>query len=115
MRGRIGDEARIEHIKDCIEEIENAIKDYDFEKFSKNHVLRIAIVKWLEIIGEAANHITDELKERYPAVEWRKIVGLRNLVIHEYFRIDFRIVWDAAIFFLPVLKKEIETIKLDLT
>ena len=96
-----------------IDEIERAVKGIEFEEFSKNHVLRIAVVKWLEIIGEAANHVTEKTKERYSNIEWYKMIGLRNIVIHEYFRIDFGIIWDAAINFLPQLKKEMLTINLD--
>jgi uncharacterized protein with HEPN domain len=113
MRGRIGDNARISHIVEYIDEIEKAIEDVNFESFCSNHVLRIAVVKWLEIIGEAANNITDETKDKYPGVEWHKMIGLRNIVVHEYFRIDFGIIWDAATVFLLQLKKEIGTIKLD--
>ena len=114
MKGNQGDHTRIKHILDCIEEIEIAIASFTFESFCQNHVLRIAIVKWLEIIGEAANHITDETKNKCPDVEWQKMIGLRNIVIHEYFRIDYGIIWDAATNFLAQLKKEIQTINLNL-
>ena len=113
MRGSIGDDARIKHILDCIGEIESAITGFTFEGFSSNHVLRIAVVKWLEIIGEAANHITDETKNKYEEIEWQKMIGLRNIVVHEYFRIDFGIIWDAASVFLPLLKKELWNINTD--
>jgi len=109
----MGDKARIDHILEFAQEIQKAIEGYDWDKFSSNHVLRIAVVKWLENIGEAANHITDETKNKCSGVEWQKIVGLRNIVVHEYFRIDFKVVWDAATVFLPKLKKEIENIRLD--
>ncbi len=66
MRGRIGDDARISHIIEYINEIEKAIEGVNFESFCSNHVLRIAVVKWLEIIGEAANNITDEQKINTP-------------------------------------------------
>jgi len=67
----------------------------------------------LEIIGEAANHIADESKTKNSGVEWQKIVGLRNILVQEYFRIDFGIVWDAAAVFLLQRKKDLETINLD--
>jgi len=108
MKGKIGDEARLNHIIECIEEIENAVKGNTFESFKDNHVLRIAVVKWLEIIGEAANHITDETKNSFKDVEWQKIVGLRNIVVHEYFGIDYRIIWNAATLFLGDLKINIQ-------
>ena len=82
------------------------------ESFIDDHVLRIAVVKWLEMIGEAANHITDETKNKYRDVEWQKIISLINIVVHEYFRIDYRIIWDAATIFLIQLKKEISIINL---
>lgn len=111
MKGKIGDAARLNHITDCIGEIENALTGLTFEAFSENHIVRIAVVKWLEIIGEAANHITDETKNQYPEIEWQKMIGLRNIVVHEYFRIDYNIIWDASVYFLNQLKKELETIK----
>ena len=111
MKGKIGDAARINHIKECIDEIEVALTGLTYDTFSENHVLRIAIVKWLEIIGEAANHITNETKNQYPEIEWQKMIGLRNLVVHEYFRIDYNIIWDASVYFLVELKKGLETIK----
>jgi uncharacterized protein with HEPN domain len=110
MKDSIGDEARIMHITECIEEIKKSLEGYDFEKFSNNHVLRIAVVKWLEIIGEAANHITEQTKNKNPQIEWLKMIGLRNIVVHEYFRIDYRIIWDAATFFLDELEREISTL-----
>lgn len=115
MKGIISDHARLSHIKECIDEIETALKGYDYDGFCNNHVLRIAIVKWLEIIGEATNHITNETKDKYPSIEWQKIIGLRNIVVHEYFRIDYNIIWDAATHFLGFMKKELETINLDET
>jgi len=111
MKGSIGDGARINHILECIKEIETSIEGYTLETFSHNHILRIAVVKWLEIIGEAANHITEETKNKTPEIEWHKIIGLRNIVIHEYFRIDYGIIWDAATTFLLQLKNEMDTIK----
>jgi len=112
MRGNISDTARIEHILDSALQVEEVLTGYTFERFNGDPILRLAIVKLLEIVGEAANHITEETKSRNRNIEWHKMIGLRNLVIHEYFRIDYRIVWDAAVVFLPTLKKEIETINL---
>ncbi|OSZ82637.1 hypothetical protein CAP35_05055 [Chitinophagaceae bacterium IBVUCB1] len=110
MKGRFGDNARIEHIKECILEIETAMAGQSYEQFLENHVLRIAVVKWLEIIGEAANHISTELKERSTEIEWNKIISLRNIVVHEYFGINYHIIWEAATIFLNDLKIKIERI-----
>ncbi len=69
----------------------------------------------LEIIGEAANHFSDELFKRYETIEWAEIVGLRNLPGHEYFGIDLRIVWQIIQNNLPRLKKNIKLILKELT
>ncbi len=113
MKGSLGDKARLEHIKECIEEIKSAVAGHTFETFSNNHVLRIAVVKWLEIIGEASKHISQETKGRTESVEWHKIAGLRNIVVHEYFGIDYRVIWNTATIFLKNLEDEIAAIETD--
>lgn len=110
MKDKLSDEVRLRHIHECIREIESAIKGLDYTNFVSDHVLRIAVVKWLEIIGEAANHISDKTKDNNQSVEWRKMKGMRNVVVHEYFGINYEIIWDAATIFLQQLKKELETI-----
>ena len=64
MKGTISDETRIGYIHDCISEIENAVSGYTFEQFIANHVLRVAVVKWLQIIGEAANYVSDGTRQK---------------------------------------------------
>lgn len=114
MKGKIGDDARLNHIFDCMNEIETAIQGHTFETFYKNHVLRIAIVKWLEIIGEASGHISEETKNKYKDIDWRKIIDLRNFVVHEYFEIGYEFIWDAATVYLKDLKAQLEAIKPEL-
>lgn len=69
MKGKLGDKIRLEHILDSISEIKAAITNQTKENFLKNHVLRIAVVKWIEIIGEAANNISDETRDAGVAIE----------------------------------------------
>lgn len=108
MKGKIGDKARLQHILDSIDEIKSAIDGKTIESFSQNHVLRIAVVKWIEIIGEAANHISPETKKNAAGVEWSMIIGLRNIVVHEYFGINYEAIWNIAINDVPVLAEAIE-------
>jgi len=67
-------------------------------------MMQFATVKQLEIIGEASNQLTESFKSLYTKIEWREIVGLRNILIHEYFGIDTKIVWDILQIDLPNLK-----------
>ena len=94
MRSRIGDKTRIEHIFDAILEIENYTSEIAYDDFESNSMMQYVTVKQLEIIGEAANHLTEHFKTLYSEIEWREIVRLRNLLVHEYFGIDAKIVWD---------------------
>jgi|SRR5690625_3868215 len=104
MRDNLGDEARLRHILDAISEIQSYIKDTNFEEFSGNSMKKFATVKQLEIIGEAANHVNEEVKEKYSEIEWREIVGLRNILIHEYFGVDEQVVWGIITQDIPRLK-----------
>jgi uncharacterized protein with HEPN domain len=110
MKDLKGDKARLLHILDAISEIEGYTYNFDFTEFLNISMARFASIKQLEIIGEAANHISTELIENYPDVEWRKIIALRNILIHEYFGVDAKIVWDIIQEDMPNLKMSIEII-----
>ncbi|AWH86664.1 DUF86 domain-containing protein [Flavobacterium album] len=110
MRSKLGDLARLQHIYDAINEIENYLNSTNFEDFSANSMMLFACIKQLEIIGEASNHLSDDIKAEYNSVEWRQIVGLRNIFVHEYFGIDNHIVWDVITNDLPHFKHSIELI-----
>ncbi|KAB7731899.1 DUF86 domain-containing protein [Rudanella paleaurantiibacter] len=104
MKGRFGDKQRILHVLEAIDEIEQYVRLVTFETFLGNSMMRFACIKQLEIIGEACNHVEQETRAKYPDVEWRKIIGLRHLLIHEYFGVDIALVWDIIQHDLPDLK-----------
>jgi uncharacterized protein with HEPN domain len=99
-------------IKDCIRNIEAYTKDLTFEKFKNNKMAVDAVVRNLEIIGEAANNLSSEIKRKSKGIEWTEIVGMRNKIIHEYFGVDLEIIWTAIREEIPKLRKEINKIKI---
>ena len=84
MKDKIGDKQRLQHIRDAIVEIEDYTKDTDKEIFLNNSMMRFASIRQLEIIGEASVHITEETKIKFTDTEWREMIGMRNVLIHEY-------------------------------
>ena len=110
MRSKLGDKIRLQHIKESIDEIYKYIFETDFNTFINNSMMRFACVKQLEIIGEASNHISDEIKLKFFEIEWNQITGMRNVFVHEYFGIDSTIVWQIIKDDLPALKEKIDLI-----
>jgi uncharacterized protein with HEPN domain len=111
MRGSIGDSARINHILDAIVEIETYVSGISFEDFRTNSMMIYACIKQLEIIGEATNHLSESITTKYQNVEWKQIVGLRNVLVHEYFGVEVNVVWDVIQYDLPHFKTSILIIK----
>ncbi len=110
MKGSLGDKARLQHILDAINEIELYLDGVSYEQFLENSEKRFATIKQIEIIGEACNALTDELKSAYPLVPWKPIKGFRNISIHEYFGVNLQLVWEIANNDLPYLKEKMHTI-----
>ena len=107
MRSELGDQIRLKHIVDAILEIEMYLTGIDFSLFMANSMMRFACIKQMEIIGEASNHISDELKENFTEIEWNQIIGMRNVFVHEYFGIDSNLVWEIIRKDIPELKVKI--------
>lgn len=96
------------HINEAIKKINKYSKNADFESFSSNEMMQDAVIRQLEIIGEAAVNLSDEFKMSYKKVEWRYIIGMRNRLIHNYIGVDLAAVWETIIKDIPILKKQIE-------
>lgn len=84
------------------------VKDVCEEDFQRNQILQDAVVKRLEIIGEAANQVSGQFKNAHPEVPWPLLVGMRHRLVHEYFHIDLAKVWDVAKNEAPKLIQQIE-------
>ncbi len=114
MKDRLGDKARVQHVLKAIKEIDTFLKGADYEKFEHSSLLQSAVIRQLEVLGEAANHISSELQQAYPAVAWPQIVGLRNLLIHQYFGVIPQLIWQIVMTDIPVLKNQMEQIQTEL-
>lgn len=101
----------IEDIWDAIERIERFTKGFDYEIFSKDEKTSDAVVRNLEIIGEATSRLPNEFKEKYPVIAWEEIVGLRHRIVHDYFGIDLEIIWHIISNDLPIFKNRIQSIR----
>jgi len=93
-----------------ISKIERYMDNLSFQEFTQDGMRVDAVVRNLEVIGEAAKHVPKEIRRKYPFVEWRKVSGLRDILIHEYFGVDLDILWDIVKNKIPTLKKDIKKI-----
>ena len=102
----------LKHIRDSVYRIENYISHTIKNKFlsEENEMMRAAVVRELEVIGEAARNVTNEYKQRYVQIPWRDMMDTRNKIIHDYMSVDYELVWDIVKKDLPKLKKQIEKI-----
>ena len=98
------------HILESIKDIESYSKGISKERFFENKQLQDAVVRRVEIIGEAVRNISDDVKKKYATVSWKEIAGTRDIFIHQYFGIDLEIVWSIVKKDLPELKRNVELI-----
>ena len=110
MKGKVGDRQRLLHILACIAEIEAYTSRASLEEFLENSMMRFASVKQIEIIGEAANYITVDVKAKFTDIQWRQIIALRHVLVHEYFGIDSKLIWQIIINDIPKLKEGIQEV-----
>jgi len=97
----------VHDILEAIEKIETYIEGYSYAEFQNDMKTKDAVVRNLEIIGEAAAQIPPEIRENYSEIPWSQIVGLRNRLVHGYFVVDYEIVWEIITRELPELKAKI--------
>ena len=97
-------------ISDAIKKIEIFIKGLEFDDFKKDDKTKFAVIRALEIIGEATKNIPDEIRNKHPKIPWKDMAGMRDVLIHGYFGVDEEIVWLTIKEKIPEIKPKIESI-----
>lgn len=100
----------LDDIVEVLSKIELYTQSLAADSFSQNDVVVDAVIRNLEILGEAANNLPEEITQRHPEIPWAQMVGLRNLLIHEYFGIDTSIIWAIVSEDLPGLKEKVQNL-----
>lgn len=100
----------IEHIGSCISRIIEYTEGIDEDGFLKNNLIQDAVIRNFEIIGEAAKKLNDDFRVKYSEIEWKKIAGMRDKLIHDYIGVDLWAVWGVVENIIPTLKTQIEDI-----
>lgn len=100
----------LKHILESIDWIEKDIQGLTEKEFFQNVPIQDAVLRRLEIIGEAVRNLSDELKEKHSKIAWNKAMATRNILIHNYFGIDLPVVWDTIKHSLPEFKEQIKNL-----
>ena len=107
MREQLRDKERLEHILAAIDRVARYTKDKTFDDLLADDMMYYAVVKNIEMMGEAANMLTSEFQESHPETPWKMVKGMRNYIVHEYFQIDNVVVWDVVTNELSTLREQI--------
>ena len=104
------DQVYLRHILDAIGKIEAYLEGQTYESFCENEMMNDAVVRELEIIGEATKNLSEHLRQSHPEIPWRDAIDMRNFLIHEYFGVRKHVVWDTCKDDIPILKIFIEAV-----
>lgn len=100
----------LEHVLESIDKIESFVKGIPKEAFLRDELRKSAVVREIEVIGEAVKNLPVGYYVKYPYIEWKDIAGTKDKIVHHYFGIDFEVVWEIVKEDLPQLKKEVKEI-----
>ena len=113
-KGKRGINLFLNDIIEALEKIDAYTNTLTYEQFLKDEKTRDAVLRNLEVIGEAAKNISSIIREKYPSVNWKAVMGMRDKIIHEYFGVSLPIVWETIKNDLPAFKQEVKKISDDL-
>jgi len=100
----------LKHIRDECEYLIEASQELDYRQFIDDETSKRAFVRSIEIIGEATKQIPEDFKQKYPDVNWKDMAGMRDVLIHSYFGINYNIVWDVIVNYIPPLLESMNEI-----
>ena len=104
------DAAHLLDMLSAARELEEMIGDHDLASFLENRILVRAVERMSEIIGEAARRVSDPCKQAHPDIRWRQIIGQRNILAHEYGRIEYELLYRTAVQDVPLLIRQLESL-----
>jgi uncharacterized protein with HEPN domain len=107
---RHDDDVRLRHMLDHAREALSMVQGRNKADLRKNRMLELALVRLIEVVGEAAGRVSREGYNRYPRIPWSEIVGMRNRLVHGYDQVDLDVLWDTIEYDLPPLIVELERI-----
>ncbi|ELS00095.1 DUF86 domain-containing protein [Gloeocapsa sp. PCC 73106] len=102
------DLTRLKHIRDAARQALEFVSNKERQDLNENKMLSLALVRLIEIMGEAAKHISESCQNKYSRIPWRQIMGMRNRLIHAYFDVDLDIIWKVVTQDLDSLLLEVE-------
>ena len=100
----------LKHIRDECKYLLGILESIEYESFINDETLKRSFVRSLEIIGEASRNVPEDFRKKHPEVEWKSMAGMRDILIHSYFGVDYLIVWDVVSTHVPELLTQIEAI-----
>ncbi len=100
----------IHHMLDAIIQIQKYVKNLTDKKFLRSQMIKDAVIRQITIIGEASRQLSPEFQKNHPQIPWGNVIGMRNILVHDYLGVDYVEVWRVTQEDLPVLKKQLKQI-----
>lgn len=100
----------VEHIQSSVNRIQSYISGLNLDSFLENHMVQDAIVRQLEVIGEATKKISQDFRDQHQDIPWKDMAAMRDKLIHDYIEVDFKMVWNTATIDIPELERLLEAL-----